>query len=414
MSVPAGWQTQPLKKVLLKTSNVDPRKTPDEEFEYIDVSSVCRKTFCIVNTTRMLGKEAPSRARRQVETNDVLFATIRPTLQRIAVIPDELDGEICSTGYVVLRPSDEIDNKFLYYYLFTKPFMEEMEKRQKGASYPAVNDGDVKNRLIPFPSVLEQRRIVAILDDAFERIDTAIANTEKNLANARELFESYLNNVFTQKGVGWEEMPVRDISHVVCGHSFKSGDFSDSHEVRAIKIANVGVRTFVDDPSNTLPKDFLSLHAKFSIPSGSIVIALTRSIIAAGLKVALVPDEYDRALLNQRVAAVIATPDVVLRDFLYYFLCSSEVVDYVKRKANTLMQPNLSVTDLKKLPVPLPPLSVQKQIVEKIKVIGDASVQLEHLYQKKLDALTELKQSILQKAFAGELTDEVKHAELAN
>src|SRR6266540_5521318 len=140
-----AWPTKPLGEVLLKTETVNPIQMPETEFDYIDVSSVSNETFQIETTQRLRGKDAPSRARKLVRANDVLFATIRPTLRRIAVVPERLDRQVCSTGYFVLRPKPGIDHRFVFYSLFTEDFSKQMGKRQKGASYPAVTDRDVRD-----------------------------------------------------------------------------------------------------------------------------------------------------------------------------------------------------------------------------------------------------------------------------
>jgi type I restriction enzyme S subunit len=98
-----GWETKTFDDVLQKTETVNPRQSPEDEFDYIDLSSVSNETFQIEKTQRLKGINAPSRARQLVKANDVLFATVRPTLQRIAIVPNEFHGQVCSTGYFVLR-----------------------------------------------------------------------------------------------------------------------------------------------------------------------------------------------------------------------------------------------------------------------------------------------------------------------
>ena len=159
-----GWQTKTLGDVLARTETTDPTRLPNTEFDYIDVSSVSNETLTIQEAQRLKGKDAPSRARRLVRANDVVFATIRPTLRRIAIVPAELDGQVCSTGYFVLRAKPEVDFRFVFYFLQTEDFMAAMEKLQKGASYPAVTDGDVRSQPIPVPPLSEQQRIVGVLD----------------------------------------------------------------------------------------------------------------------------------------------------------------------------------------------------------------------------------------------------------
>ena len=195
----SGWQSKKLLDVLYKTENVDPRKNPDSIFKYVDVSSVCNQEYKIKEVTEIKGKDAPSRARKLIKSGDILFATIRPTLKRIAQVDDLLDSQVCSTGYYVLRPKEIIHNRFLFYFLFTNNFMDKIARLQRGASYPAVNNGDVTSQKISFPSLEEQKQIVEILDEAFEGIDRAEANTKKNLANAIELFRNSVFSNFSNK-----------------------------------------------------------------------------------------------------------------------------------------------------------------------------------------------------------------------
>jgi type I restriction enzyme S subunit len=149
--VKAGWEVKPLGEVIHPLETVDPRRSPEREFTYIDVSSVSRDRLEVAETTTLIGMDAPSRARRKVREDDVIFATIRPTLKRIATIPAKLDRAVCSTGYMVLRANAQLDHRFLYYGLQSEDFGSAMETLQRGASYPAVSDEDIKSQPIPIP-----------------------------------------------------------------------------------------------------------------------------------------------------------------------------------------------------------------------------------------------------------------------
>lgn len=301
-----------------------------------------------------------------------------------------------------VKPNENIDLKFILYSVNSRRF--EILNQRRGVRQKNLSLAKIKNIALPIPALSEQKRIVSIVDQAFEGIDRAIANTQKNLTNARELFESYLNAIFTQKGDGWAEKPIHEISDIVSGYSFKSSDFSTSNTLKSIKITNVGVREFIRESSSYLPAIFATTYSKFAIPENSLVIALTRSIISTGLKVAMVPSDYHCALLNQRVAALKVDSSLMSRQFLFSYLCTTKVVDYVQSQVNTLMQPNLSINDLRNMLVPVPLLEEQNQIVLGIEALSTETQRLEAIYRQKLAALTELKQSILQKAFTGELT----------
>ena len=193
----AGWVEKPLGEALVKTETTDPTRSPQTEFDYIDVSSVSKETLAIEETQRLQGKDAPSRARKLVRTNDVLFATIRPTLRRIAIVPEELDSQVCSTGYFVLRAKPDVDHRLVFYFLQTETFMTAMETLQKGASYPAVTDGDVRSQPIPIPPLKEQKKIASKLQSLREETQRLARLYERKHAALAALKKSLLHQAFT-------------------------------------------------------------------------------------------------------------------------------------------------------------------------------------------------------------------------
>ena len=192
-----GWVEKPLGEALVKTETTDPTRSPQTEFDYIDVSSVSKETLAIEETQRLQGKDAPSRARKLVRTNDVLFATIRPTLRRIAIVPEELDSQVCSTGYFVLRAKPDVDHRLVFYFLQTETFMTAMETLQKGASYPAVTDGDVRSQTIPIPPLKEQKKIASKLQSLREETQRLARLYERKHAALAALKKSLLHQAFT-------------------------------------------------------------------------------------------------------------------------------------------------------------------------------------------------------------------------
>ena len=193
-----GWEEKTLGEVLVKTETIDPTKKPNKEFTYLDVSSVNKETKEIENATVLLGKDAPSRARKLVRTNDVIFATVRPTHSRVALITEEYDEQVCSTGYFVLRAKEFLSNNLVYYFLLTFSFNKQMEKLQKGASYPAVTDSEVKGINIPFPKSLNEQKVI------IQKLDSLSAETKKlesiynqKINDLEELKKSVLQKAFS-------------------------------------------------------------------------------------------------------------------------------------------------------------------------------------------------------------------------
>ncbi|MHB8103244.1 MAG: restriction endonuclease subunit S [Methanosarcina sp.] len=339
-----------------------------------------------------------------LQKDDILICKDGAGIGKLGIVGDLSNEATINSSLLLIRRKDVILTKYLYFSLLSPFFQSIINSKLMGATTPHLYQRDITNFPIYLPSFSEQQHIVAILDETLAAIAKAKENAEKNLQNSRELFESFLQSVFANSEEVWTELPLSSIANVISGFSFKSGDFSDDNEVKSVKITNVGVNKFIEDSQNNLPAEYKSRHKNYLVYEGDIVIALTRTIISDGLKVAIVPPSYHLSLINQRVAAIRADSNKVIAPFLYMYLCTDRVVNYVLKSVNTLMQPNLSIKDLLSLPIPLPSLSQQCSIVAKLDALSTETKRLEEIYLQKLASLDELKKSMLQKAFNGELT----------
>jgi len=164
MPQPIEWSLMRLGEVTRPTKTWNPRSEPRETIRYVDVSAISREELRVLNAPFIPAATAPSRARKIVRTGDTVFATVRPTLKRIAQIPASFDREIVSTAFCVLRPDRaKVNPEFLFFAVQQEPLMAEIAALETGASYPAVRDSDVLNQLIPVPSLWEQQSIAAVL-----------------------------------------------------------------------------------------------------------------------------------------------------------------------------------------------------------------------------------------------------------
>jgi type I restriction enzyme S subunit len=393
----AGWQNRKLGDVLQKTETVNPLQTPNKEFDYIDVSSVSNATFSIKETQRLKGKDAPSRARKLVKDKDVIFATIRPTLRRIAIVPKHLDNQICSTGYFVLRANPEIAHRYLFYCLFAEDFMGRMESLQKGASYPAVTDGDVKSQEIPVPPLPEQERIVGILDEAFDGIAKAKATAEANLQNARALFQSHLQTVFSKKGEGWVEKRLADLSRINYGYTESaSAEKVGPHFLRITDIQDNRV-DWTTVPY--CPIDEINLP-KYKLADGDIVFARTGATTGKSYLVTNPPN----AVFASYLIRVQMKERELLPQFVNLFFQTHSYWDKIRAGVSGSAQGGFNATKLGELSIPFPnSIEIQKSIVADLDVLQAETQRLESLYQNKLNSLDELKKSLLHQAFTGNL-----------
>lgn len=162
-----AWLAQTLGDLCAPTEQRDPRRDPGRTFRYVDIAGIDRKAKTIMPPQVLPGSEAPSRARKVIRRDDVLVSTVRPNLNAVAMVPKELDGEIASTGFCVLRANRRfVEPRYLFYRTLSPGFVAALAASARGASYPAVSDRDVKNVEIAVPPLPEQKRIVEILDRA--------------------------------------------------------------------------------------------------------------------------------------------------------------------------------------------------------------------------------------------------------
>ncbi len=307
----------------------------------------------------------------------------------------DFDFVLGADGVKILKPKDLIDPKYFYYFLNACPIKSLGYARH----YRILKELDVR-----FPACLsEQKKIVAILDEAFEGIDRAITNTEKNLVNARELFKSHVNEVFTHKDKGWSKKKLGEVCR------FENGDRGKNYPNREeyVELGIPWINTGHIQPDGTLSQsemNFITQEKYESLRSGKIqpgdlVYCLRGATIG---KTALVDPLTVGAVAS---SLVIIRPEEHLNGhFLYYFLTSVVGQRLIKLYDNGAAQPNLGAKSVAKYIIPLPKIAEQKFVVQNITSLAAETQYLEVIYKQKLAALKELKQSILQKAFTGELT----------
>jgi len=392
-----GWEIKPLGDMCEKTSNIKWQENQNIEFEYIDLSAVSRETLKITETVSVNSTNAPSRAKKIVKTNDIIFATTRPTLKRVVKISNQYNNQICSTGYVVLRSkTDLIEPEIIFYYLQTEMYMDRMESMQRGANYPAVTDKDVKETIFSYPvSKGEQKRIVAKLDECFGAIDKARANVEKNLNNAKELFQSKLNQIFSQKGDGWEEKKLGEVAKTTAGGTPLKihKEYYENGLIPWLRSGEVGVKEITESKMFITELGLENSSAKL-VPKNSVMIAMYGA--TAG-EVGVLKFESST---NQAVCAILPN-DKLKPEFLYYYFLNEK--ENLVSQAVGNAQPNISQQKIKNILIPFLSIELQEKIVGQLDNLFEKTQSLESNYQQELDALDELKKSILQKAFNGEL-----------
>ena len=182
--------------VVVKTKNKNPLNEKDTPFTYIDISSIDNKLFKIVEPKQLIGSEAPSRAKKEVFQGDIIYSTTRPNLKNIAIVSENYNNSIASTGFCVLRTNEKTINYYLFYFLITEKLFEQIEPNIRGAQYPATSDNDLKNCNIPNTPYETQQKVVSYLDEISNKMEKIKNLQKKKMQSLKELKASILDKAF--------------------------------------------------------------------------------------------------------------------------------------------------------------------------------------------------------------------------
>ena len=399
------WPTTTIGSVSQRTRARDPRERPSDLFKYIDIASIDRDQKVITQTSEMHGADAPSRARKEVKAGDILVSTVRPNLNAVAIVPPELDGQIASTGFCVLRPNSElVDGRYLFYFVRTSVFIDDLTSKVRGAHYPAVSDSDVKSTELPLPPLAEQRRIAEILDQA----DALRKQRAEADAKAARILPALFYQLFGDLAVNNKGFPKEKIGKYVKvqgGFAFKSSDFVESG-VLVVRIGNLENGYVVKNKAVYLNESFYKEYARFRLNYGDLLVALTGATTGKTARYWL---EDEPALLNQRVGRFLVKPEVFFSlDYLESIISSEYVQSKIWQNARGFGQPNIAPRTIEEFEIPVAPEELQRKYSELLKtLIPNRNNQEKSKYY--LDVLLVV---LLHRAFSGELTAKWREAHM--
>jgi len=300
-----------------------------------------------------------------------------------------------------LLAGPNLHKKYLYYFCLGYDF----QKHDKGTTLPSLVKKDLVLIEIPVPPLGEQEEIVEVLDKAFSAIDQAKANIEQNIANAEELFQSKLNQIFSQKGEGWAEMSLSETLETQPrnGWSPPAAHHSDSGTPVLTLSAVTGFEFHKDKVKYTSVETDSGRH--YWVNNGDLLITRSNTPKLVG-HVAIVGGIEEPTIYPDLIMRMVPQASLVETEFLYYQLRAPELRKIIMGRAsgaNPTMK-KLNKAAVQTLPVSMPAVGQQKLIAKELEELSNKTQELESRYQTKLNGLEELKKSILQKAFAGELT----------
>ena len=395
-ALPEGWEW----KKLLDVANVSNKSITihdNKKYNYIGLENIEQDSGNLIDFSPTYGNEIKSN--KVIFSKDmVLYGKLRPYLNK--VWKAEFDG-IATTEILPFDPKKSLlYPDFLSYYLRTDYFVKNAMKNVSGSRMPRVTAKYIKNKAyIPLPPLQEQKRIVAKLDSLFERIDRVIALHQQNIDEADALMGAVLNEVF---GELEEKYGANRLSEVVKINSgialpkiFKDVENSNG-EYDFFKVAQMNNdNKIMTGAKLKFTKEQAKKHKIKIFPKGSILIPKRGGAILTNKKRVLLSDaSYDSNIMGLK-----ADSDVITDEFLFSYMNSIDLKNFI----DTATIPQINNKHIDLMEIPLPPLQVQQKTVQYLDQIAQKTEKLKEVQQQKLQQLKDLKASILDRAFRGEL-----------
>ncbi|EAH5499853.1 restriction endonuclease subunit S [Campylobacter coli] len=396
-NLPQGWEVKKLEEIanikggkrLPKGENLLDNNT---KFTYIRVADFQDNGTINLQNIKFINENTYNVLKNYKIYDDNLYISIAGTIGKSGIIPKELNGAILTENAVKLEYiQNNISNKFMYFFTLSNIFKTQIQTSTKIVAQPKLAITRLKQIQIPLPPLKEQERIVGILDESFAKIDESIKILEQNLLNLDELMQSALQKAFNplkdnakenyKLPQSWEWKSLEEISENISAGGDKPKNCTESKTAKnqipvyANGVNNNGLVGYTDKA--TIIKPSLTISAR-----GTIGFVCIRK------------EPYFPIV---RLISLIPCENILCLHYLYFCL------NFFIAKGEGSSIPQLTIPKFKSLQIPLPPLKEQEQIAKHLDFVFEKTKALKELYTKELKDYEELKQSLLNKAFKGEL-----------
>jgi len=379
-----------------------PGKQKDGNVHFVRISDINNSFYLDADSTPMISADKSDIERFAIKKDDFLFARTGGA-GRFCLIEEDLNG-IFASYLIRFRFNNQNDSNFLRYFFMSDSFQKELKSKIHGGVNQNVHAENIKDCTVPEIELPQQKQIVTILDKAFAAIDTAKANAEQNLQNAKELFESYLQNVFENKGDDWEEKTLGQVTSKIGSGATPRGGKASYKEEGISLIRSMNVHDFYFKKKNLafIDDEQAKALSNVTLQEKDVLLNITGASIA---RCCMIPKEYIPARVNQHVSIIRAKKEIINPVFLASLLTSKYFKDQIleigeqgaTRQAITKVQlENFNISYPKEI-------EEQEKVIKNINSIKAETKKLEAIYTQKLADLDELRKSVLQKAFKGEL-----------
>jgi type I restriction enzyme S subunit len=333
-----------------------------------------------------------------------LIMSCSGTMGKVAIVPFGIKRGIINQALLKLTPKKNLNVDFLKYYMGSQPFQYEISKQSQGAAIQNVASVQIlKTIIVPCPNIDEQRRIVTLLDETFAAFEQAKANLERNLQNAKELFQSELNSIFSQKGEGWVEKKLGDICETKPQKKEARDLLNDNDFVTFLPMEDLGIqiKEILPIKEKTL-KEVSGSYTYFA--NGDVLLAKITPCFENG-KIGIANNLKNGIGFVSSEYIVFRSKGEVEPELIYYFLSRKSFrLEGKLLMTGAVGHKRVSKDWIENYLLPFPKNSKdQQQIVQRLDALSAETSKLESKYKAKLDRLEELKKSMLAKAFSGEM-----------
>ncbi len=424
--LPNGWTAVQLGEITRDCQQQVPGS--DREFYYVDISAIDRDTKIIVNPQRMTGRDAPSRARKLIRSGDVLVSMTRPNLNAVALVPDELNDQIASTGFDVLR-SISVEPRWVFNNVRTRAFIEQMTNLVQGALYPAVRSKDIRGYVIPIAPINEQKRIADKLDSLLARVDTCRERLDRVPGILKRFRQAVLaaatNGELTREWRGeskehlpeqtprtWSRCLTKEAGRIQLGRQRSPKYHSGSNMRPYLRVQNI----FEDriDLSDVMEMDFPGEDfERYKLHPGDILLNEGQSPEFLGrpaLYNGELPDACFTNTLIRFQAHEFVSPNFALLVFRHYMHAGR----FSSEGTITTNIAHLGAGRFGNIEFPLPSLAEQAEIVRRATILLSFADHCENEVKRGRSAADRLTPSLLSKAFRGELVPQDPNDEPAS
>lgn len=395
-----SWPMKTLAEVCLPITKADPVDTGRERVQYVDISAVDGVHHTLDGVGWVESAGAPSRCRQVLRSGDTVFSTVRPYLEKIAYIHDQLDGEFASTGFCVLRPNDEVEPRYLFHYATSHGLLDQVLPKQKGVSYPAVLDSEVRACQLPLPPLTEQRRMVAILEEHLSEVDSAVGGLESCQGRLDALRSKTLQWALDRAAEDDEcsALTIGELADVGTGTTplRSNRDFYDGGTIPWITSGDLSAGLVIE------PKQYVTALAlrETSLrvyPPGTLLVAM----YGEGKTRGSVAELGIPATINQACAAIqLRNPEML--GWVRLVLAAN--YSAMRALASGGVQPNLNLSLVRGIPVPVPSEPTRRRLLGIHLALDDAARRLRLELQEAASRARSLRRALLAAAFSGRLT----------